>query len=119
MKNIVETIESTNGTVFLYCSPKDEKSISFFTSAAEHTGRQILTREDYQTLEPAALASIYEKKAIFVSPSMMDFFDRYLAACPAGQQHLLLCSRQYGDVPNMSRLFHDFWEERDVDMEDL
>ncbi len=117
MKNITETMESTSGTVFLYCSPKDEKSISAFTSAAEHTGRRTLGQEDCEALEPAALASSSEKKAILVSPSMIDFLDEYLAACPAGQRHLLLCSRKYGDIPNMSRIFHDFWEERDVDID--
>ncbi len=117
MKNITETMESTSGTVFLYCSPKDEKSISAFTGAAEHTGRRIFSREACQSLEPAALAGSREKKALFVSPSMTDFLDEYLAACPAGQRHLLLCSRKYGDIPNMSRIFHDFWEERDVDID--
>ncbi len=117
MKDIVETMGSISGTVFLYCSPKDEKSISAFASAAERTGRRMLGREECQSLEPTALAGSYEKKAILVSPSMIDFLDGYLAACPAGQRHLLLCSRKYGDIPNMSRSFHDFWEERDVDID--
>ena len=42
MKNIEKAMGSISGTVFLYCSLKDEKSISFFTSAAEHTGRRLL-----------------------------------------------------------------------------
>ena len=46
MKNIEKTMESISGTVFLYCSLKDEESISFFTNAAEHTGRRLLRRED-------------------------------------------------------------------------
>jgi len=114
---MVETMGAISGTVFLYCSPTDEKSVSAFAGAAEHTGRRSFSREDCQTLDPAILAGSPGKKAIFAAPSMMDFLDRYLAACPAGQRHLLLCSRKYGDIPHMSRIFHDFWEERDVDID--
>lgn len=117
MKDMVETMGAISGTVFLYCSPTDEKSVSAFAGAAEHTGRRLFSREDCQTLDPAILAGSPGKKAIFAAPSMMDFLDRYLAVCPAGQRHLLLCSRKYGDIPHMSRIFHDFWEERDVDID--
>jgi len=120
MKNIVAKMESTSGTVFLYCSSKDEKSIHSFTQTAERTGRRLFSREDCQTLEPVALASSHDKKAIFVSPSMMDFLDRYLSACPAGQRHLLIhAHRQKEKIRSMSYLFHDFWEERDVNIEDF
>jgi len=119
MKNIAETMDSVSGTVFLYCSPKDEKSMTAFTRVAELTGRRVFSREECQTLDPAVLAVSCGKKAIFVSSSMMDFLDRYLIACPAGQRHLLLCAPRYGEVPNLSRIFHDFWEEREVGIEVL
>ena len=120
MKNIEKTMESISGTVFLYCSLKDEESISFFTSAAEHTGRRMLRREDCQALDPAALASTPDKKVIFIAPSMMDFLDRYLEACPAGQRHLLIHAHEAHEaIRSMSFVFHDFWEERHVRMEDL
>ena len=120
MENIEKTMESISGTVFLYCSRKDEESISFFTSAAEHTGRRMLRREDCQALDPAALASTPDKKVIFIAPSMMDFLDRYLEACPAGQRHLLIHAHEAHEaIRSMSFVFHDFWEERHVRMEDL
>ena len=120
MKNIETTMGSISGTVFLYCSLKDEKSISFFTSAAEHTGRKLLCREDCQALDPAALASTSDKNVIFAAPSMMDFLDRYLKACPAGQRHLLIHAHEAHEaIRSMSFVFHDFWEERHVRMEDL
>ena len=117
MKNIEKTMESISGTVFLYCSLKDEESISFFTNAAEHTGRRLLRREDCQALDPAALASTSDKNVIFAAPSMMDFLDRYLEACPAGQRHLLIHAHEA--IRSMSLVFHDFWEERHVSIEDL
>ena len=120
MENIEKTMESISGTVFLYCSRKDEESISFFTSAAEHTGRRMLRREDCQALDPAALASTSDKNAIFAAPSMMDFLDRYLEACPAGQRHLLIHAHEAHEaIRSMSFVFHDFWEERHVRIEDL
>ena len=120
MENIEKTMESISGTVFLYCSRKDEESISFFTSAAEHTGRRMLRREDCQALDPAALASTPDKKVIFIAPSMMDFLDRYLEACPAGQRHLLIHAHEAHEaIRSMSFVFHDFWEERHVRIEDL
>lgn len=120
MKNIEKTMESTSGTVFLYCPLKDEKTISFFTSAAEHTGRSLLRREDCQALEPAALASTSDKNVIFAAPSMMDFLDRYLEACPGGQRHLLIHAHETHEaIRSMSFVFHDFWEERHVSIADL
>ena len=120
MENIEKTMESISGTVFLYCSRKDEESISFFTSAAEHTGRRMLRREDCQALDPAALASTSDKNAIFAAPSMMDFLNRYLEACPAGQRHLLIHAHEAHEaIRSMSFVFHDFWEERHVRIEDL
>lgn len=120
MKNIETTMESISGTVFLYCSLKDEESISFFASAAEHTGRRLLRREDCQALDPAVLASTPDKKVIFAAPSMMDFLDRYLEACPAGQRHLLIHAHEaYEAIRSMSFVFHDFWEERHVSIENL
>lgn len=119
MKNIQETIKSTSGTLFLSCSLKEEQSISFITSAAEHTGRRLFRREDCQTLDPAVLASTSDKKMIFAAPFMMDFLDRYLEACPAGQQHLLIHAHEAHEaIRSMSFLFHDFWEERHVNIED-
>lgn len=119
MENIETTMESISGTVFLYCSLEDEESISFFTSAAEHTGRR-LRREDCQALDPAALASTSDKNVIFAAPSMMDFLDRYLGACPAGQRHLLIHAHEAHEaIRSMSFVFHDFWEERNVSMEDF
>ena len=120
MESIEKTMESISGTVFLYCSRKDEESISFFTSAAEHTGRRMLRREDCQALDPAALASTSDKNAIFAAPSMMDFLNRYLEACPAGQRHLLIHAHEAHEaIRSMSFVFHDFWEERHVSMEDF
>lgn len=120
MKNIEKTMESISGTVFLYCTLKDEKNISFFSNAAEHTGRRLLCRAECHALNPAALASTSDKNVIFTAPSMMDFLDRYLNACPAGQRHLLIHAHEaHETIRSMSFVFHDFWEERHVRMKDL
>ncbi len=120
MKNLEKTMESASGTVFLYCSRKDEESISLFTSAAEHTGRRLLRREDCQALGPAVLASTSDKNAIFAAPSMMGFLNRYLEACPAKQRHLLIHAHAAHEaIRSMSLVFHDFWEERQVRIEDF
>lgn len=119
MKNIEETMKSTSGTVFLYCALKDEQSISFITNAAERTGRRLFRWEDCQTLDPAVLASTSDKKMIFAAPSMMDFLDRYLEACSAGQRHLLIHAHEAHEaIRSMSFWFHDFWEERHISIED-
>lgn len=120
MENIEKIMESISGTVFLYCPRNDEKSISFFASAAEHTGRRLLRREDCQALDPAALASTSDKNVIFAAPSMMDFLDRYLEGCPPGQRHLLIHTHEAHEaIRSMSFVFHDFWEERHVSIEDF
>jgi len=104
-------------TVFFYCSPADEVRVA--TLVRGEGFAEVFTREACRGMDPAALAESPGQKAIFVRPSMMDFLDRYLEACPAGRRHLLLFSPNYGDIPYMSRIFHDFWEERGVDMEEL
>lgn len=120
MKNLEKTMASVSGTVFLYCSPKDEETISRFTSAAEHTGRRLYRREDCQGLDPEALAEQSAQNVIFAAPSMLDFLDRYLEACPAQQRHLLLHAHAAREaIRSMSFVFHDFWEERHVSIEDL
>ena len=119
MKNIEEIMESTSGTVFIYYSPRDEKGISLFTDAAERTGRRVFRREDCQTIDPSALASTLDKKMIFAAPSMTDFLNRYLEACPAGQRHLLIHAHEVHEaIRSMSFIFHDFWEERHVSIAD-
>ena len=120
MKNIKEIMESTNGTVFVYYSLRDEQSISLFTDAAERTGRRVFRREDCQNLDPAVLASSSDRKMIFAVPAMMDFLDRYLEACPTGQCHLLIHAREVQEaIRSMNFVFHDFWEERHVSIKDF
>ncbi len=41
MKSITDKMRSTSGTVFLFCSFRDEKSVSIFIEAAKHTGRRL------------------------------------------------------------------------------
>lgn len=120
MRNPDKTLESVGGTVFLYCASGDDAVASLFADAAERTGRRTLRREDCRALDPAALAGTPGKKLIFTAPSMTDFLDRYLEACPGGQRHLLIHARGAREaVRSMSFLFHDFWEERQVTIEDL
>lgn len=120
MKDLEKTMASVSGTVFLYCSPKDAETISRFTSAAEHTGRRLVRREDCQALHPETLAERSAENVIFAAPSMLDFLDRYLEACPAQQRHLLLHVHGAREaIRSMSFVFHDFWEERHVSIEDL
>lgn len=119
MESIVSKMENVSGTVFFYCLSRDEKSISAFTRAAEQTGRRLFRREDCRELEPEALAGSPGEKAIFVLPNMMDFLDRYLAACPGGLRHLVIQACREGERCPMGFPFHDFWEERDVDIENF
>jgi len=103
-----------SGTIFFYCCPEEEEQIAAIAHTEGLAGRRLFTRKDCQNWNPVMLADSPRQKAILVRPSMIEFLTRYLEACPAGQQHLLLCSRQYSDLPYMSRIFHDFWEERDI-----
>jgi len=119
MEGIVSKMEKVSGTVFFYCLSRDEKSVSAFTRAAERTGRRLFRRDDWRELEPEDLAKSSGGKAIFVLPNMMDFLDRYLAACPAGQRHLVIQACREGERCPMGFPFHDFWEERDVDIENF
>lgn len=120
MINIEETMGAVSGTVFLYYALRDEKSVSLFTDVAERTGRRVFRREDCRNLDPAALADSSDRKMIFAVPAMMDFLDRYLEACPAGQQHLLIYAHEAKEaICSMSFVFYDFWEERHVSIEDF
>lgn len=71
-------------------------------------------------IEPRTLAKSVGKKALFVSHSMQEYLGQYLAARPAGERHLLLYSRRFGNgaSPHMSA-FMDFWMEQGVDILDL
>lgn len=69
---------------------------------------------------PQTLAKVKGKQAIFVRHSQQKYLSEYLAACPAGERHLVLYSRRHGNgpSPHMSA-FMDFWIERNVDILDL
>ena len=69
---------------------------------------------------PRALAEATGKKAIFVHHTQQEYWNDYLAACSAGERHLVIYSRRFGNgpSPHMSA-FLDFWMEKDVDIWDL
>ena len=120
MINIEEAMGAVSGTVFVYYVLRDEKSVSLFTDAAERTGRRVFRREDCQNLDPAVLARSSDRKMIFVAPAMMDFLDRYLEARPTDHRHSLIHAREVQEaIRSMSFVFHDFWEERHVSIEDF
>ena len=87
-----------DGTVFLCCAPGDQERIETFTRSAQAAG----------------------KRAVFVHHKQREALDDDLAACPAGERHVLFYSRRRsnGPSPHMSA-FMDFWLERDVDIWDL
>lgn len=117
--NVFPCMTQTTGTVFLFCHPEDTASLTAFTRAAKEAGRQFVSLSDSQDLEPETLAAQSGRTALQVKASSMGYVDRYLDACPAGQQHFLLCAPEYDRTPNMSMIFHDFWEERKVAMDVL
>ena len=120
MINIEEAMGAVSGTLFVYCALRDEKRVSLFADAAERAGRRVFRREDCRNLDPAALASSSDRKMIFAVPAMMDFLNRYLEACPIGQRHILIHAREAQEaIRSMSFVFHDFWEERHVSIEDF
>jgi len=104
------------GTVFLYCDPRDRERVGAFTLAAREAGRRVFGREECRKLNPEALAGSPGKKAILVLPSMMGFLERYLGALPVGQRRLLIQERREGERCPMGFPFHDFWEERGVEI---
>lgn len=110
-----------DGTIFLCCSPSDKERIGTFTRSAQAAGRQVNDiRICCSELEPQALAKSMGKKAIFVHHSKQEYLNEYLAARPAGERHLVLYSRRFGNgpSPHMSA-FMDFWMESNVDILDL
>lgn len=110
-----------DGTVFLCCFPADKERIDTFTRSAQATGRLVKDiRTDQMEPTPRALAEATGKKAIFVHHTQQEYLNDYLAACSAGERHLVIYSRRYGNgpSPHMSA-FLDFWMERDVDIWDL
>jgi len=107
------------GTVFFYCRSKNPAWVGSFAQAARQAGRRLFTKEDCRDLDPAALANSPGKKVIFVLPSMMGFLNQYLDACPSNQRCLLLQARREGELCPMGFPFHDFWEERGVEIVSL
>ena len=116
-----EKITKYNGTIFFCCSSRDRERISTFTRAAQGAGCQVCdSRTCFRETGPRSLAFTSGRKAIFVHHSMQEHLDEYLAACPAGERHLLFYSRRFGNGPSprMSG-FLDFWMEQGVDLLDL
>ena len=110
-----------DGTGFLCCSPADKERIDTFTRSAQAAGRLVKNiRADQMEATPRALAEATRKKAIFVHHTQQECLNDYLAACSAGERHLVIYSRRFGNgpSPHMST-FLDFWMEKDVDIWDL
>lgn len=106
---------------FSFAALSDMERISTFTRAAQAAGRQVRdVRRCSADVAPQTLAKVKGKQAIFVRHSQQKYLSEYLAACPAGKQHLVLYSRRHGNgpSPHMSA-FMDFWIERNVDILDL
>lgn len=110
-----------DGTVFLCCSPADKERIDTFTRSAQAVGRLIKNiRTDQMETTPQALVENVGKKAFFIYHTQQEYLNEYLAICPAGERHLVLYSRRFGNgpSPHMSA-FMDFWMENNVDIWDL
>ena len=114
-------MQEYDGTIFFCCSFADKERIDTFTRLAQSAGRLVKDiRLCCSETGPLALANNKEKKAIFVHYSNQDFLNDYLIACPAGERHLVLYSRRFGNGPSLyMSAFMDFWIERDVDILDL
>ena len=110
-----------DGTIFFCCSFADKERIDTFMRLAQSAGRLVKDiRLCCSETGPLPLANNKEKKAIFVHYSNQDFLNDYLIACPAGERHLVLYSRRFGNGPSLyMSAFMDFWMERDVDILDL
>ena len=106
---------------FSFAALSDMERISTFTRAAQAAGRQVRdVRRCSADVAHQTLAKVKGKQAIFVRHSQQKYLSEYLAACPAGERHLVLYSRRHGNgpSPHMSA-FMDFWIERNVDILDL
>lgn len=116
-----EKMREYDGTVFLCCSPRDKERMDTFTLAAHIAERQVKGAQGSLTeIKPMALAKSAGKKALFVSHPMQEFLGQYLSARPAGERHLLLYSRRFGNGPSpRMSAFMDFWMEQGVDILDL
>jgi hypothetical protein len=118
---VTARLQEYDGTIFFCCSLSDMERISTFTRAAQAAGRQVRdVRRCSADVAPKTLAKVKGKQAIFVRHSQQKYLSEYLAACPAGERHLVLYSRRHGNgpSPHMSA-FMDFWIERNVDILDL
>lgn len=120
-KYMAERMQAYDGTIFFCCSPRDRERIDAFTQAAQRTGRQVSdSRVCLRETGPHNMAKATEKKALFVHHSMQEYLCEYLSASPAGERHLLIYSRRFGNGPSPQLSgFMDFWMEQGVDILDL
>ena len=117
----IEKMREYDGTVFFCISRSDRERRLTFRQAVQSLG---LSARDGRAMCAAfsagALAKRPRRDVLFVEPSMQQYLNEYLDACPAGARHLLLYSRRKGNGASLRMsLFMDFWQERGVDIWDL
>ena len=110
-----------DGSVFFCISRKDKERRLTLRQAAQacrlsaRDGRAMCTAFSAQKL-----ADRPGRDVLFVEPSMQQYLDEYLDACPAGRRHMLIYCRRKGNGPCLrTSIFMDFWWNRGVDIWDL
>ena len=116
-----EKMQEYDGSVFFCISRKDKERRLTLRQAAQacrlsaRDGRAMCTAFSAQKL-----ADRPGRDVLFVEPSMQQYLDEYLDACPAGRRHMLIYCRRKGNGPCLrTSIFMDFWWNRGVDIWDL
>ena len=116
-----EKLQEYDGSVFFCISRRDQERRLTLRQAAQacrlsaRDGRAMCTAFSAQKL-----ADRSGRDVLFVEPSMQQYLDEYLDACPAGWRYVLIYCRCKGNGPCLrTSIFMDFWWNRGVDIWDL
>ena len=116
-----EKMQEYDGNIFFCISRRDQERRLTLRQAAQacrlsaRDGRAMCTAFSAQKL-----AERPGRDVLFVEPSMQQYLDEYLDACPAGRRHMLIYCRRKGNGPCLrTSIFMDFWWNRGVDIWDL
>ena len=116
-----EKMQEYDGNVFFCISRRDQERRLTLRQAAQacrlsaRDGRAMCTAFSAQKL-----AERPGRDVLFVEPSMQQYLDEYLDACPAGRRYVLIYCRRKGNGPCLrTSIFMDFWWNRGVDIWDL
>lgn len=113
---LIAKLRECSGTLFWFCAGNDRERIALFRRAAEAVGRQGRDGRAVCTgIGAEKQAERFDRNALFVTPGMREYLERYLDACPPGARHLLVWSRRNNGLTPTGSDFLEMWRERGVE----